>query len=178
VFEEVLGIPAHPLIVHFAVAFIPLQILAGIVYALAPTLRPRITWAVVSLAVIGPAAAWAARLSGQAFRARLIRHGAHDPTFLGKIDQHMGFGVWTSWLSLGLGAAMLLLVYVHRNPAPLGGQDTPEIAADAAGIMGRGGGAGLVALLLTIVVIVVGAGTGYYVFRSGDSGAHIVWSGQ
>jgi hypothetical protein len=178
VFEEVLGIPAHPLIVHAAVVFVPLQILAAIVYGLLPALRPRVTWAVVSLAVIGPATAWAAKLSGQAFRDRLVRHGAHDPTFLGKIDTHMGFGTWTAWLALCLGVGTLALVLLTRRPRPSSQLDTAEIAADAASVMGRGTGAKLLALILTVVIVVVAAVTGYYVFRTGDSGAHIVWQNQ
>jgi hypothetical protein len=178
VFEEVLGIPAHPLIVHAAVIFVPLQILAALVYGLLPGLRPRVTWAVLALAVIAPATAWAAKLSGQAFRDRLVRHGSKDPTFLGKIDTHMGFGNWTAWLSLGLGVGMLVLLLLTRRPRPSAQQDTAEIAADAASVMGRGAGAKLLSLVLTVAIVLLAAATGYYVFRTGDTGAHIVWQNQ
>src|SRR5262245_28025562 len=92
VFEEILGIPAHPLLVHATVVFVPLAAAATIAYALVPYVRRYTAWLVVGLAVIAPVSAWVTKMSGDAFRARLIRHGAHDPVFLGKINVHMGFG--------------------------------------------------------------------------------------
>ncbi len=34
-FNQILGLPAHPLLIHAAVVFVPLQIVAAIVYGLA-----------------------------------------------------------------------------------------------------------------------------------------------
>ncbi|HEX2356851.1 MAG TPA: hypothetical protein VHI50_10380, partial [Micromonosporaceae bacterium] len=63
-FEEILGVPAHPLLVHAAVVFVPLLIAAALAYALVPALRGRVGWAVALLAVAAPLAAWFATLSG------------------------------------------------------------------------------------------------------------------
>jgi hypothetical protein len=164
VFEEFLGIPAHPLLVHGAVVFVPLLVLAAIAYAAVPFTRRYIWWAALALAVLGPGAAWAAKLSGQAFRDRLIRNGAKDPTFLGNIDTHMNFGTWTAYLATILGVLMLLLVLVVAK-RPVDGQ----VAA---------AGSAVVSIVAAVVVIGVAVATGYYVFRTGDTGAHIVWSGQ
>jgi hypothetical protein len=163
VFEEILGIPAHPLLVHAAVVFVPLAAAAAIAYALVPYVRRYTAWLVVALAVVAPVTAWVTKMSGDAFRARLIRHGAHDPVFLGKIDVHMGFGQKTEYWALGLGLVMLLLVFLPtlRTNAPAGPLTN------------------MVAKVVLIVLAVGVAGvTGYYVFRTGDTGAHIVWSGQ
>jgi hypothetical protein len=170
VFEEILGIPAHPLLVHAAVVFVPLQVLAAIAYAAVPFTRRSIWWAVLGLAVLAPIAAWAAKLSGQAFRDRLIRHGAKDPKFLGDIDTHMSFGNMTAYFATGLGVLMLVLVLVLVKPP----------ASGPAALASTGGSAhsGVVQLASAVVVVVVAAIAGYYVFRTGDTGAHIVWSGQ
>ncbi len=62
------------LIVHAAVVFVPLQIAAAIVYAVVPAWRRYMTWAALALIIVGPAAAWAAKLSGEAFQQRLLRN--------------------------------------------------------------------------------------------------------
>ena len=52
-FDEISGLPAHPLLVHAAVIFIPLQVLAGIAYAVVPFTRKYAWWTVLALAVVG-----------------------------------------------------------------------------------------------------------------------------
>lgn len=163
VFEEFMGIPAHPLLVHGAVVFVPLLVLASIAYAAVPFTRRYIWWATLALAVVAPGAAWAARLSGLAFRDRLVRNGAKDPTFLADIDEHMNFGSWTAYLSTGLGVLMILLVLVLAK-RPVDGQ--------------AAAGSAVVTIVSAVVVIALSAATAYYVFKAGDTGARIVWSGQ
>jgi hypothetical protein len=178
-FEEVLGIPAHPLLVHAAVVFVPLQILAAFAYAIVPYVRRLIAWLVVALAVVAPLAALFSKLSGDAFRARLIRNGSVGPPVLDKISQHSSYGNNTLYFSIGLSVAMLALVAVQvlrsRRPATAGaaagdGEEAHKGDQQAKGSI-------IVAAVLTVAVLVVGAFTGYYVFKTGDSGAHIVWSG-
>jgi uncharacterized membrane protein len=156
-FETVLGIPAHPLLVHAAVIFIPLQLLGAVVYALVPRVRPRIGWATAALIVIGPVAAWFAKLSGDAFKARLGRRGTTSGAFFDKIVSHQHLGTFTAWFSLGLAAATLLLM-LQANSSAKGNQP--------------------LSWALKIIVLGLAVTTGYYVFKTGDSGAHIVWSGQ
>ena len=178
-FEEVLGIPAHPLLVHAAVVFVPLQILAAFAYAIVPYVRRLIAWLVVALAVVAPLAALFSKLSGDAFRARLIRNGSVGPPVLDKISQHSSYGNNTLYFSIGLSVVMLALVAVQvlrsRRPATAGvaagdGEEARKGDQPAKGSI-------VVAAVLTVAVLVVGAFTGYYVFRTGDTGAHIVWSG-
>jgi hypothetical protein len=169
VFEEILGIPAHPLLVHAAVVFIPLQVAAALVYALVPFARRYIAWFVVGVAVVAPAAALFAKLSGDAFRARLVRNNAGGDLLV-KIDEHMGFGTNALYASLTLGVLMLLLVWVQsRRSRP---RDTDDNAEPA------GGGSMVLAVIVTIITVLAAGAAGYYVFRTGDTGAHIVWSGM
>jgi hypothetical protein len=180
-FEEVFGIPMHPLLVHAAVVFVPLQILAAFAYAIVPYVRRLIAWLVVALAVVAPLAALFSKLSGDAFRARLVRNGTVGPPVLDKISQHSSYGNNTLYFSIGLSVVMLALVAVQvlrsRRPATAGvaagdGEEAHKGASEQ-----PAKGSIVVAAVLTVAVLVVGAFTGYYVFRTGDSGAHIVWSG-
>jgi hypothetical protein len=63
----------------------PLAALAAIVYAWCRSQRRHIWWIAAALGVIAPAAAWAARLSGDNYRNYWISHGASGE-FLNKIN--------------------------------------------------------------------------------------------
>ena len=84
-FTTILGIPAHPLLVHFAVVFVPLLIGVAVVYTLWPAARSRLDWALALLAVVAPFAAWFARISGLNFKQRLIDRKLTSPQNLVKI---------------------------------------------------------------------------------------------
>lgn len=155
-FEEISGLPAHPLLVHAAVVFIPLLAVAGVVYALVPKVRARIGWAVVLLAVAAPLAAYVARESGQNLEERLVAAN-YSQEILAQVDDHQGYGDLTLWFSLGLGAAALLLVFATSSRA----RRAPS----------------WMAWVLSAAVIVLAGFTGYYVYKTGDTGANAVWSG-
>ena len=175
-FDQILGIPAHPLLVHAAVIFIPLQILAGFAYALVPATRRHITWAVLSLAVLGPVTAFVAKESGEALEERLVRGGLTD---LADVEEHSDFADMAFWFTLGLSVLMVVLVLLARGRrgAPVAATDAD---ADAAGAVAAPAGAGprVLLLVVSVLVIAVGAVTGYYIFKTGDTGAHMVWSGM
>lgn len=167
-FEEILGIPLHPLLVHAAVVFVPLLVAAGLVYALVPFVRRHIAWFAVGMSFVAPLSALAAKLSGDAFRARLIRNGTIGDN-LAKVDEHSSFGDSTLYISIILGLLVLALVFVQsRRSRP---RDTDDNAEPP------GGGSMLLAVVLTILVIVSSGTAAYYVFRAGDTAAHIVWGG-
>jgi heme/copper-type cytochrome/quinol oxidase subunit 2 len=174
VFEEVLGIPAHPLLVHAAVVFVPLQILAAFAYAFVPFVRRFIAWLVIGLAMVAPMSVLLAKLSGDAFQARLIRNGTADPVFLAQIKQHNSYGDTTLYLSIALSALIILLMFVQvwrSRPTTGAAPDKPDTSQPAKGPI-------VVAAVLTVAVLAAGVATGYFVFKTGDSGAHMVWSGR
>jgi len=71
------------------------------------------------------------------------------------LDDHMGFGDRTFWFSLALGVVSLLMVALTaRRPRAL-----PRVAELGA----------------AVVMIALAAAAGYYVFKTGDSGATAVW---
>jgi hypothetical protein len=160
VFEEFMGIPAHPLLVHAAVVFVPLLILVGFGYALVPALRRYLWWAAILLAIGAPGAAFIAKLSGDAFRARLVRNDMATPEGLADIDAHRAFGTNLVYAALALGVLVVVLVLMTR---PSRDPDAPARSFSAASIA------------LTVAVLAAGGAAGYYVFQAGDTGANMVW---
>jgi hypothetical protein len=186
-FETILGLPAHPLLVHVPVILIPLLTLAAVVYALVPFLRGRIRWAVTLLAVAAPAGAFLAKLSGDAFRRRQIAHGAAGD-LLAKIDQHKSFGDATLYAAILLGVVTLLLVVATMDRLPgrpamastPASTSTPESESESASVeaASRSSAGDVMRIVLIVATVGLSLANGYYVFKTGDSGANMVWSGR
>jgi uncharacterized membrane protein len=157
VFEEFKDLPLHPLVVHAAVVLIPLLVLGAVVYAVAPGLRSRIGWAVTGLAVAAPLAALLAKLSGDAFRQRLIDNNNIGGRVLERVNDHRSLGNITLWFTIALAVTTLLLLFITSRRAP---------AIPRWGIVAVG-----------VIVVALAAGSGYYVFWTGDYGARAVWEG-
>jgi hypothetical protein len=156
--ETVLGIPAHPLVIHAAVVLIPLLILGALVYAFVPVLRPRIGWAVALLAVVAPLSVLAAKLTGDYFKRRLIRRHLAPPDILTKVNQHQAYGTKTLYFAVALGLVTLALMLLLRNRAS-----------------GSRPNAGVIATMVVTTALAIV--TGYYIFKTGDTGAHVIWNG-
>lgn len=162
-FSYILGIPAHPLMIHFAIVFLVLLVVGSAVYALVPPLRRRIWWAVAGLAVAGPLAAWFAKMSGQKLFDMLVAQN-YPKEIMDQVNIHLGYGTNTLNFSLGLGVATLALVLVSTAVG-----NRPAVEGETR----RGS---LVATVgLALVTLVLAGFTGYYVFKTGDTGAHAVW---
>ncbi|GGK30467.1 hypothetical protein GCM10010124_24060 [Pilimelia terevasa] len=155
-FDEVLGIPAHPLMVHAAVVFGPLFCLAAIGYAVLPRFRAHLGWLVALLAVGSPVTALTAVLSGNAFLSRLPAGPARD-----RMLDHQQFGVLSLWSSVLLALIVAGLLLLHRRwaAAPQGGP--PRWLAHVG----------------TALVVVLAATSLYFFVRAGHSGAEAVWGG-
>jgi uncharacterized membrane protein len=154
VFDQIGGLPVHVLVIHFAVVFVPLLALGAIVYAVVPRWRPRIGWAVFALAIIGPICTFVSKQSGQKLYNRLVARGLKGR---GKelLDHHMSFGGRTFWFTLALGIVTLIMVVLTSRKSG----SLPRVAEIGLGV-----------IMVALAVI-----SGYYVFRTGDSGAHVVW---
>jgi hypothetical protein len=155
VFDQIGGLPVHVLVLHAAVVFIPLLALGAVVYAVLPRWRPRIAWAVVLLAITAPVLSFVTRESGLKLYDRVLARGTSAP---GReiLENHMHFGTMTMWFTIALGVVTLVasVVTLRRFANPL-----PRV----------------VDLGLGLIMIVLAAISGYYVFRTGDTGAHAVW---
>ena len=153
-FDQINGLPVHALVNHAAVVFVPLLVLAAIVYAVVGRWRPRIGWAVVLLGLAAPITAFVAMESGKALRDRLVEQGVSGRG-AEIINDHMNFGTVTFWLSLALGVVSIVMVLLTSRRD----RSLPR-SAD---------------LGLAVIMVALAAVTGYYVYRTGDSGATAVW---
>ena len=153
-FDQISGLPVHVLVIHAAVVFVPLLALGAIVYALVPRWRGRIGWAVISLAIISPIVTFVSKESGEKLYDRMIANGVSGK---GKemLDDHMGFGNRTFLFTLALGIVTLVMTLLTVRQS----STTPKI----------------VQIILAVIMVVLAVIAGYYVYRTGDSGAHVVW---
>ena len=147
-----MGLPLHPLAIHAAVLAVPLLALAGIAYALVPRLRDRVGWLAALLALVAPLTALVSKLSGDAFRARIQHKNLASPAIFAKIDAHRTLGTLTLYWTIALAVVVLALVLLRNQSR---------------------------AVSLVLIVLTVGLGlvSVWYVYRTGDAGAKIVWSG-
>ncbi|MFI5929574.1 DUF2231 domain-containing protein [Micromonospora sp. NPDC051543] len=160
-FEEFQGIPAHPLVLHAAVVFVPLLALLAIAYALVAPIRPHTRWVLALLAVGAPICALLAKLTGDAFFERLRSANRVTPEFVPKLEAHQDFGDLTLYATIALGLVALALV---RFVPPRAAEGVPANRT--------------VTLALQVLSVVAAAVAVYYVVRTGDSGAKAVWEGQ
>lgn len=168
-FEQIGGLPLHPLVIHAAVVFVPLLAIGAVAYAVVPGWRRLLWWAVGLLALAGAGSTILARFSGVAFRQRLLRKHLLTPEFTPKVDAHQHFGTVTMWVTIALAVVTLVLLWaVPRRPASGGG---------SAGGVSAGGRSGGTAVQVVFAVVVIGLAVAsvYYVYRTGDSGARMVW---
>ncbi|MCG5218826.1 DUF2231 domain-containing protein [Streptosporangium soli] len=153
-FDEILGLPAHPLIIHAAVVLTPLAVLAAVVYAVLPRFRAQIAWAVVPLSVAAPVAVFAAKQSGEQFKERLFPGGRLPEGELGAtITEHQGFATPLLLTSLGMAVTTLALVF--------GAERIGKVPA----------------AVLSGVTVLLALAVGFYVLRAGHTGATAVWGG-
>jgi uncharacterized membrane protein len=154
VFDQIDGLPVHILVIHAAVVFVPLLALGAIVFAVVPRWRSRIGWAVIALAIIGPIVTFVSKESGEKLYDRTVKNGAKG-TFLDKLNTHLNYGSHLFWWVFALGVVTLVLtIPTLRKPGSL-----PKVAEIA----------------VSVVAIVLAMFAGYYVYRTGDSGAHAAW---
>jgi hypothetical protein len=157
-FDQIFGLPAHPLIIHFAVVLTPLLVAAAAAYTLLPRFRPVVTWAVVLLSLAAPVAVFAAKESGESLKQ--ARFASANGSTGARIATHESFANPLLLSVAGLAAASLALVYAT---VPARGSLTFDR-------FGRP-----VTLALSALTLVLAAVAGYFVFRAGDSGARAVW---
>ncbi len=103
-FDSVLGLPLHPLVVHAVVVLGPLGALAALAYAARPAWRTALRWPVLALAVITGVSAVVAAASGEALLLRLSQDSSTSAEEFALVARHESLGETTRL------AALLFLV--------------------------------------------------------------------
>lgn len=151
-FEEIAGLPAHPLLVHAAVVLAPTLALVAIGYVVLPAARIHAVRPLVVLAVAAPLSVAVARESGAALRRRLVEDGAVTPGLLERIDAHADSGRTLLLLTLALGAASFGWIVLERR------LHSPVLA-----------------VVLAVVTCALGASVLWSVVETGHAGTSMVW---
>ncbi|MEZ5114880.1 MAG: DUF2231 domain-containing protein [Candidatus Nanopelagicales bacterium] len=150
-FDEILGLPLHPLAVHAPVVLVPLSALGVIAMALVPRWSRRFGPVVALVALAGAVSAFVAKESGEALRDNRIELGQQFPS-----DSHFTYGDLMPIFAGLLFLAALGLWLLDRG--------TP---GDRQRLIGT--------KIVAALGIVVAVASVYWVVRTGDSGARLVW---
>jgi hypothetical protein len=107
VFDTVLGLPVHALVVHAVVVLMPLCTAGVVACAVSRTWYDRLALVVIGLLTLTVPAAFAAKLSGEQLKARLPDNAA--------IQRHADFGSVAPWVILACWVVVVAWVVVARS---------------------------------------------------------------
>lgn len=106
-FDTILGLPVHPLIVHGVVVLLPLMALVTVVVALRQPWREKLAWPVVVLNALVLGMTIAAKQSGEALEQRLV--GVD-------VSEHSSWGNRLPIVATGLLVVSIITAVGRRNP--------------------------------------------------------------
>ena len=110
-FDTVLGLPVHALVMHVVVVLVPLAAAGVIAIAAVPRWRDRFGVLVVALATAGLAAVPVATRSGGKLEDRLGASGVVAK----QINHHQEWGQRVIWPTLAMWLLAVVLVLMHRQ---------------------------------------------------------------
>lgn len=182
-FDQITGLPVHPLVVHAVVVLVPLSVFGLLLVVLVPRLRAPVGWLVLLLMAGASGSSWVAIQSGQVLALRV-----------GRPDRHADAGKYMFYLT----AAMLvlsLLWYLTAQAssarrdrrerraataatAPIGTDPLTgrPLEGPAPTVPDQGGNA--LASVLAVLALAVGLLNLFWIYRVGSSGAEAVWKTQ
>lgn len=146
------GLPAHVLLVHVIVVFVPLTAALLILSAVWPAARRRLIWLVTTLAAITVALTPVTTEAGEWLQRKLGGSPA--------IDKHADLGNTMIYFVVSLLLVTALLIVVHLRDE----RGRP---------VGR-----VVTVVAAVLAIAAGAAATAQVYRVGDSGSHAVWGAR
>lgn len=144
---EINGLPLHPLVVHAAVVFTPLACLAALLYLL-PSLRDRLRWPLVVLALLSVVLIWVAYWAGNDLREE--RFASATGPLLEHLDEHEDLASVLRWVVSGFGLVAVVAAWLHSRE-------------------------GAVRVLLMLLLAAGAIATLIYVFLTGEAGSRAVY---
>lgn len=153
-YDTILGLPVHSLVVHAVVVLVPLCALGVVVMAVSRTWRDRLRWPLLLLITAALGATAVAEKSGEALKARLAITGNPDLTRHVDLGSKAKYIVFAFWLV----TVLWLLLEVRRERSG---------ATDGPGPM----------RLLGVLAVVAAIGATGWVVWTGHAGSAAVWRG-
>ncbi len=148
--DTAFGLPAHPLLLHVPVVFVPILGLAALATAIRPQLLDRFGVPLAAFSVVTLASTLLAAGAGEAFKEDVERQlppGTAFPT----LEQHAEAGDFLRWLVILLTAALVAALF--RKRIPNAGQ-----------------------LVLRGLIVLLAVTSVFWVIRTGHLGSKAVWS--
>jgi hypothetical protein len=144
------------LYIHAAVVLVPILALLAVLYAVWPASRRHIRWTLVAFAVATPGAVFFAKESGEKLAERLF-----PSPLAGPVAEHADLAGILFWLVLGLTVVSLVMAFMVPVTAGAAAKISVPVAAH---------------WVVAALAVVLSAVSLYYVYKTGDTGAHMVWS--
>jgi hypothetical protein len=163
VFDQLNGMPLHPLIIHAPVIGIPLAFLLAVLFAF-PRTRAWARWPLLVTVLGATAATFAARKSGEALFARLDLP-AESPV-LSLLRTHEALANQLFYIMLGY--AVITVAAVFLVP--------PAVARTAEGASQTRSSRGPLGLVMLLLLLAAAAVALVWTARVGDIGARAVWN--
>jgi hypothetical protein len=158
--DDILGLPAHPLLVHGAVVLVPLAATGVALIAFWPAARFRLGYAVLAIAAAGAMTAVLAQRSGESLEDRVAESELVDEhTELGETGTKAGIAVLVAAVAV-VGTDVALR---RRASATADGST-------------RSTTSGVASIIVGAVALVLATGGAIQVARIGHSGAKAVWN--
>lgn len=154
-FDTVLGIPVHALVVHAVVVLAPLVALLLVLVAVSEKLRARIGIALPLLATVTAISGFVAKESGEALERRLAENDL--------IEAHAELGDVLPIILIGV-AVLTWVIYLVWRRTP---RDAETAARKPSGLL----------RILLVVGVLAAVGLTVDVVLVGHSGAKAVWQG-
>ena len=155
-FDTIVGLPLHPLVVHAIVVLLPLAAVSVLVAAFWPRLRKWAGPLPVIVSVVASVLVPVATQSGTFFKT-LVR-ADQNPAVL----KHQALGEEMKYWAIGLVIAAVALYWWHRQIKPGDNKRLP---------------AKWLVIAIMAVAVIASVGTLVHVARVGDSGARATWAG-
>lgn len=179
-YDQITGLPMHPVIVAAVVVLVPLSVLGLLLLVLVPKLRTPLGWIVLLLMATATGATWVAIKSGEALALAVGRPTAHADS--GGLMFYLTatlFGLSLFWyLTVQAGAA-------RRNrrerqaaaaaSAPIGTDPLTGRPLDGRAPTPVDQGGSALGSVFAVLALAVGLLNVVWVYRVGHSGAEAVW---
>lgn len=159
-FDTVLGLPVHILVIHIVVVIGPLAALLAIGYAARPAWRPALRWPLVAAAIATGVFGFIAGESGEALERRVKVTRAGDSAALALVHDHTQAGDLTKAVCMAFMILVLIAVFVllPARGAPRGGA--------------------VLGLVTAVVLSAAAVGTIASITITGHSGVTAAWAAQ
>ncbi|MCU1538415.1 MAG: hypothetical protein JWP82_2766 [Humibacillus sp.] len=180
-FDYILGLPMHALVIHAVVVLVPLGSLIALAYAARPVWRPVLRWPLAAGGVISGVTAFVAAESGEALERRVIAV-RQSTTNLQLLAEHTEWGGRARIVCLVFMVVCLVAAFLVRGrtstPATTGSSTrSPNRSSTRLTETASPASRSAVELPLVVLLAVAALAALVVVAITGHAGAVVTWNG-